>query len=338
MTRRPAIEEHTADPEAMPTSRGRRVIHRAARFLGGHAILLPIVGLFTALCLSSPAFLTSRNLLNMAEQSAPLAIIASAGTMVIIAGGFDLSVGAVFVLAGVVAAKIANATSPSVGIATAILSGTCIGLLNGTVVAVIGVNSLITTLASAILVHGLATLLTHGYIVTVTQPGFATLGTAELAHVKYSVWSAAILIGILTVLLHASIFGRYLFAIGSNQTAATIAGVRAGPTRTITFAISGTSAALAGVLVASSLASGQPGIGTGLEFSVLTAIIVGGTSITGGEGAIWRTLAGVILLTLIDNGITLLGIDPVYAQIVQGAIILTAVSLDAYSRRTGSVQ
>ncbi|MGW8358767.1 ABC transporter permease [Streptomyces wedmorensis] len=331
---RPDLDKRIADATTKHTARGRRAVRSATRFLGSHAILLPVAGLFLALAVSSPAFLTARNLLNMAEQSVPLAIIATAGTMVIISGGFDISVGAVFVLAGVVAAKITNVTSPPIGIASAILCGTCIGLLNGTAVAVIRVNSLIATLASAILVRGFAVLLTHGYIITVTQPGFATLGTAELAHVKYSIWIAAVFIGLLSVLLHASTFGRYLFAVGSNQVAATIAGVHVGLTRTLAFVFSGTSAALAGVLVASSLASGQPGIGVGFEFAVLTAIVVGGTSITGGEGAIWRTLAGVTLLTLIDNGITLLGIDPVYAQIIQGAIILSAVSFDAYTRRT----
>ncbi|MFF3404291.1 ABC transporter permease [Streptomyces sp. NPDC002659] len=306
----------------------------ASRFLGGRALLLLIIGLFIALSLSSNAFLTPRNLLNMAEQNAPLAIIAAAGTMVIISGGFDISVGAVFVLAGVIAARVANATSPFIGILTAVLSGTFIGTLNGSIVAVVGVNSLITTLATGILVRGIAILLTHGYIITVAQPDFAILGTAEFLHIRYSIWTAMAFVGAAALLLHASIFGRYLFAIGSNQTAAIIAGVRVGLTRTIAFAISGASAALAGTIVASNLASGQPGIGTGLEFSVLTAIIVGGTSIAGGDGAIWRTLAGVVLLALIDNGVILLGFDPIYVQIIQGAIILAAVCIDTYSRHT----
>jgi ribose transport system permease protein len=140
-------------------------------------------------------------------------------------------------------------------------------------------------------------------------------------------------VGALGFLLSRTAYGRRIYAVGGNKEAARLAGIRVGLVQASTFLISGLAAGLAGAILASRVATGQPDAAAGLEFTVLAGIVVGGTSIQGGEGAIWRTVVGVLFIALIDNGFTLLGIDPIYKQMVQGAIILAAVGADAWSRR-----
>ena len=134
-------------------------------------------------------------------------------------------------------------------------------------------------------------------------------------------------------LLTWTTFGRYVYSAGANPVAARLSGVRVDGVRAATYALSGLSAGLAGIIVSSRAATGQADAGIGLEFSVLAAVIIGGTSVYGGEGAIWRTVLGVLFLGMIGNGFNLLNIDPTYQQIIQGGIILAAVAVDAWSRR-----
>jgi ribose transport system permease protein len=298
---------------------------------------LGIVGaflaLFLALAIASPAFLTSSNLLNLLDQWAPVGIIACAGTLVIISGGFDLSVGAIYALAGIVAAKLATDVGVAAGLIGAVLTGVACGAANGFVVAGLRIHSFMATLASSMILRGVALALSGGFLVTVSDPSFATLGQDKLLGLKLSVWIWVAFAGVTAFLLTRTRFGHHVFAAGGNADAARLSGVRVGLVRGITFTISGLAAGIAGLLVVSRSSTGQADIGTGLELTAIAAIVVGGTSILGGEGAIWRTLLGVLLLAMIGNGFNLLHIDPIYQQIVQGGIILTAVAVDAWSRR-----
>ena len=135
-------------------------------------------------------------------------------------------------------------------------------------------------------------------------------------------------------LLSRTTFGRYVYAIGGNEEAARLSGVRVGLVRTTTFAISGLSAGLAGVIGASRIATGQANVGTEITLSAIAAVVIGGTSIMGGEGAVWRTLFGVLLLQLISNGLNILNVPPFYQLIVRGSVILFAVALDALRHRS----
>lgn len=301
-----------------------------------YGIVVAFVTLFLVLCVASDAFLTRSNLINVLEQSAAVGIIACAGTLVIIAGGFDLSVGAVFAFAGVIAAKLGQDVGPLVALAGGAAAGVVIGMGNGVMTTVGRINPFIATLASSIIVRGAAIAITGGFLITVTDERFAELGRAEVIGIPYSVLIWLVFAGACGVVLSRSIFGRHIYASGSNAEAAKLAGVRVGLTRLVTFAVSGFAAGLAGVIVASRAATGQSDAGVGLEFAAIAAIVIGGTSILGGEGAIWRTMLGVLFVALIGNGFNLLGVDPVYQQIVQGAIILAAVGLDAWARRSST--
>jgi ribose transport system permease protein len=183
------------------------------------------------------------------------------------------------------------------------------------------------------MVRGIAIAITGGQLVRVSDPEYAILGRGELLGIKHSVWLFLGTIVVTSFLLWATRFGRYIYAAGGNAEAARLAGVPVRLVKGATFAISGFAAGLAGILISSKVATGQPDVGVGLEISAIAAIVIGGTSIMGGEGAIWRTVLGLLLLALIRNGFNLLNIDPIFQQIFQGAIILAAVGIDAWARR-----
>lgn len=314
--------------------RTARERHLAISVLRDYGILISFTALFVTLSLSSDVFLTRTNLLNVLEQSAAVGIIACGGTLVIIAGGFDLSVGAVYAVSGVVAAQVANDLGIELGLIVGVLMGAGLGLGNGLLVTVGRVNSFIATLASTMMIRGLGLILSGGFLVTVTDSSFTTLGRGSLAGVKHSIWLFAAFAVVTSLLLTRTTFGRYIYAAGGNQEAARLAGIRVGLVRTATFVISGVAAGLAGVIVASRVSQGAADAGADLPLTAIAAIALGGTSIFGGEGAIWRTVLGVLLLVLIGNGFNLLGVDPIYQRIFQGGIIVLAVGIDAWTRRS----
>jgi ribose transport system permease protein len=297
-------------------------------------ILIPFAALFITLSVSSSSFLTKVNLLNILDQQAATLIIAAAGTLVLVAGGIDLSVGAVYSLAGVTAAEVAQRTSSVLAIALGIGVGLAVGVVNGLVVTRGRINALIATLAMSFVVSGIATLVTHGNLVVLFEhPEFGDLARTQLITVKTSIWIALAAVAIIGVLLARTTAGRYMYAAGGNAEAARLAGVRVDSIRVLTFAVSGAAAGLAGVIDASRVLSAQASSGDTLAFTVLAGIVVGGTSILGGEGAVWRTFLGVLFIALIGNGYDLLGLDPLYEQITLGVILLLAVAVDAWARQ-----
>lgn len=298
-----------------------------------YGIVVGFVAIFGFLTIQSPVFFTVDNLRNLLFQSTSIGLIAVAGTLLLISGGFDLSVGATFALAGVVAAKMATQVPHEVALLAGVVVGVLVGVINGLLTTVGRINPLVATLASSIVISGVAFVLTKGLLITVTDPDFKSLGLGMFAGVRYQVfiWIAfAVLCG---CVLAFSTFGRHVYAAGGNPEAARLSGIRVGLVRTTTYALSGLSAGLAGVLATSQVATGQADAGGTLALGAVAAIVVGGTSIWGGEGAVWRTVLGVLLLAMIGNGFNLLQVDPTYQQILQGLIILAAVGVDAWTRK-----
>jgi ribose transport system permease protein len=301
--------------------------------LRDYSVLLATVALFVVLSITSSSFLTKTNLLNIVDQQTSLGIIACAGTLVIIAGAFDLSVGAMYALGGVLAAQLANHLGVPEGIILGILAGALLGTVNGVAVGIFRINPFIATLATAIVFGGLGLIVSNEALITVTKPGFQTFGSTEFLGVRLTTW---IFIGFalaMGLLLQRTKFGRYIYACGGNEEAARLSGVRVGMVRMGVFVLSGIASTLAGALFAARVGVGDSSVGTALTLSAVAAVVVGGTSIWGGEGAIWRTIVGLFFLALIDNGFNLLGVDAKYQQVVQGTIILVAVGVDAYARR-----
>jgi ribose transport system permease protein len=326
-----SAEASTAVEQLSGQQSGRRFDLAAARDYG---IVFATVALFVILAVTSDSFLTGKNLSNILFQAAPVGIMACGGTLVFIAGGFDLSVGAVSALAGVIVAKLI----PEVGLPVALLLGCLAGLgcgvFNGLAITIGRVNAFIATFASSIMIRGLALAITGGLLITVTNSSFGEIGLGEALGVRYPayIWLGfALFCGFI---LSRTSLGRHMYAAGGNAEAARLSGVRVDLVRLTTFAISGLSGALAGILLAAEVSAGQANANTGIEFNAIAAIVIGGTSILGGEGAIWRAVLGTLLFQLISNGFNLLNVEPLYQQIAQGTIMLLAVGIDAWARRT----
>lgn len=300
----------------------------AARSLG---ILVAFVALVIALSAASPIFLTTKNISNVLDSWAPTLIVAAGVTVVLLAGGFDLSVAAVFSLAGILAAKTGD---PVIGMIVGLAAGAAVGLVNGLLVSVVRIHSFLATLATALAVGGIALLITKGKAISVLDPAFGQLGLEKIGEFTVPTFFALGVVVAIGLLLAWTTFGDQVYAVGGNADAARVAGVRTGRIKALTFVLSGCAAALAGVLVAYRDSSGSLQSGEGLEFLALTAVVIGGNSIFGGEGGIWRTVVGVLMLGVIGNGFNLLEFNSVYQNVVYGAIILLAVAIDAWARRT----
>ena len=320
--------------DALPGTARSTLASRGATVIGRAGIAIPFVIALVALSIISDSFLRFQNLANILDQQAGIIIVACAGTLVIIAGGLDLSVGAIYGLAGATSALVASSVSTPVGIAAGLGVGLAVGLANGIVVTRFRVNPLIGTLAMSFVVSGIGAIVTRGNLVVVfDHPEFQTFATTRILGITSAAWMMVGIAVAVAVLLARTTFGRYVYATGGNAQAARLGGVRVNGIRVATYALSGMAAALAGVIDASRVLSAQASSGQFLTFTVLTGIIVGGTSILGGEGTVHRTVLGCLFVALIANGFNLLGLDPFYQQITLGVILLLAVALDAWSRR-----
>ncbi len=305
-----------------------------ARILQSYAVLIMIFLLMIALTALSDSFLTGQNLLNILNQNAPLAIMASAMTLVIIAGGFDLSVGAIFAMGAVSSAWIALNFDPYVGLAMAPLIGLVLGTVNGLVITILKVHSFLATIATSLIFKGIAVVMSNGRLIPVRMTEFTWLGRDRLGGVFIATWVMVIFAVALSFVLTRTGLGRQILAVGGNQEAAILSGIRANRVRIITFAIAGFAAGLAAAIATSRVSMGQAAAGTGLELDAIAAVILGGTSIYGGVGAIWRSVAGVLLLALITNGFNILNADPFYRDLTTGLIILAAIGVSASGRRS----
>ena len=334
MTTDTAAETRTAGPAFASRFTTGRDLPSMARDYG---IILAFVGLFVVLAATTPNFLTSQNLQNVLDQNAYMGIAACGATLVIIAGGFDLSVGAIFALAGAVAAWVAVNVDPVLGLVAGALVGPLLGILNGVLVSGVGIHSFLATLASGLAFSGLAVAVTEGFLIDVSsEEAFVWLGRGELIPGIRNPLIVFLVVALaLGFLLSRTRFGRYVYAVGGNIEAARLSGVRTGLITALTFVICGLTASLAGIVEASKAGSGQalPGGAAGLALGTIAAVVIGGTSIKGGQGAIWRTVLGVLLLALINNAFNILNLQPQYRDVLTAAIIVGAVTLNTLASR-----
>ena len=307
--------------------------HRVAGFLQAYAVLVIGVILIIMLSLLSDSFLTLRNLQNILNQNAPLAIMASAMTLVIIGGGFDLSVAAIFAVAGVTAAWVALNLDPYVGLLVAPLVGAALGLINGVVITRLNVHSFLATIATSLVFKGVAIVISDGRLIPVRIDEFTWLGRDKFLGVFIAVYVLVAFALILTFVLNRTTLGRKIFSVGGNEEAAILSGIRTDRIKVATFVIAGLAAGLAAAISVSRISMGQASAGTGMELQAIAAVILGGTSIYGGVGAVWRSVAGVLLLALINNGFNILNADPFYRDLTTGLVILGAVGISAAGRR-----
>jgi ribose transport system permease protein len=307
------------------------------------AILLPFLAVFIALSIGSPAFLSFQNVSNVLDRQSGILIVAAASTLVLIAGGIDLSIGATYmftaVICGTIIVRVGGEGGAALGIIAGVLAGLLIGIVNGVISTYLKINPLIATLAMSFIILG-ATKLVSKYgkegigQIRVDVDEFRWLATTKPLGVSLPTWIAFVVLVILAVVLWRTSFGRYIYAVGGNAEASRLAGIRVNLVRIATFALAGMAAGAAGVIDLARTPSvpENDAIATTLTFTVLAGIVVGGTSILGGEGAVWRTVLGILFIAMLYNGFTLLRVDPLFQGIALGAIILLAVGFDAWSR------
>ncbi len=292
-----------------------------------------LLGLFR---LWVPRFLSPENLLDLAQQIAVNAILASGMTLVILIGGIDLSVGAVVALVGTVTV----ALLPGCGCAAALLGGLAVaaafGAMNGVCAAKTRMPPFIITLATMLMARGVALRFNEGRPLAVpdSEQLFLALGNARLFGVlPVPVLLMAAALGVMAVLLHRTRFGQHLYAIGGNREAARFTGIRIARNEIVVYVLCAALAGLAGVIHASQLYSAEPASGQGFELNAIAAVVVGGTSFTGGIGTMPGTLIGAVIIGILDKGLNQAGVHFSLQYIVKGLVILAAVYLDVRRRK-----
>jgi len=294
---------------------------------------LVLIVLFAGLTIASPVFLTSTNLSSVVRQTAVINIMALGMTMVIIAGGIDLSVGSILAFAGVCGTMTMAGAPILVGIAAGILAGAACGFLNGWLTTFLKINPFIVTLGALLIVRGVTLIISNGMPIHNVPKPFSYLGEGNVAGVPFVLLVLIACAVLVHVLLEHTKLGRYAFAIGSNPDAAYYAGIPVAFHTTAVYAISGALTGLAGMIEASRLMTGQPTAGNGYELSAIAAVVIGGGSLRGGEGGVAGTLIGAFIMGLLANGCDLLGIQPFVQQAIIGAVIIGAVSFDEFRKR-----
>lgn len=299
----------------------------------------PLIGMLLVCVVMSFAdadFLSVANLLNIVRQVSINGVIAIGMTYVILSGGIDLSVGSILALSGTLSAGLLLAgLSPVLAVAAGLASGVAIGVLNGVLVAYMGMPSIIVTLATMGIARGLALLYTGGYPIDGLPDWFGLLGRGKLLGVPYPVLLMLVVFALAWVLLARTPFGRYVHAIGGNEDATRLSGVRVKRNKLMVYAISGLTAAIAGLVLASRLMSGQPSAGVSFELDAIAAVVIGGTPITGGRGSVIGTLIGALTLGVLNNGLNMMGISPYLQIVIRGVIILFAIYVGRERIRRG---
>jgi ribose transport system permease protein len=290
---------------------------------------------FFAIVLYDSGFLSFNNLLNVVRQSAIIAVMAVAMTFVISAAEIDLSVGSVAGLASVTSALAVSEYGLFGGILAGLLTGAIVGGINGLLVAAVGIPSFLVTLGMLGIAVGSAMWITDSAPVPIVDNTFNNIfGSGQIGPVPSLLLWVIVLVVVGHVVLRKTTYGRQVLATGGNESAARFSGVNTRRIKFYVLLVSGTVAALAGMLYAGRLHSGRFQWGEGDELSVIAAVILGGTSLFGGYGTVIGSVLGALLVGLINNGLTLMGLEFSQQQIVRGAIIILAVALARKGPRT----
>jgi ribose transport system permease protein len=286
--------------------------------------------------IGNPAFLAPANINNMLSQWSSAGIMAIGMTLVILAGGFDLSISSGFTFCAVIAAIVGQHTSPILALLGSMAAGTTIGVVNATLVSVFKINPFVTTVGTGFVINGLSLVVTRNAAFIVSNPDFGILGAARWHGIPYSGMLLLALFPIAGLALSRSVYGHMIYAVGGNAEASKLSGIRSDAIIASTYVLLGAGVGLAGFISASQLSSAQANLDPRILFDVLTIVIVGGTSLGGGVGSIWKTVVGLVIIATITNGFVLLDVSPFYQDVIKGLIIVGALILDSTLRRMGA--
>lgn len=309
--------------------RGTRLRLRA----GDWALPLFIVVLAAAAGILQPRLFSVDNLLNLCRQLVPLLIIAMGQSLAIIRGGLDLSMAAVMSLAGVVGVMAMKAFGIPAGIALMLLTGAAAGSVSGFIIAYLRTTPLVVTLGMLSVAQALALILSNGVpIYDVPQEYVDLVGFKNVAGIPLMTWIAAAALLATWFLLSRTVFGRYVYAIGSNAAAASKSGVDVPLWTLLVYTLAGLSSGLCAVVLTAWVSSAQPVAAPNITLESLAAVVLGGVALTGGSGSVWQVLLGVLVLTLLSNMMNMLGFSAYFQTLAVGIVIILAVVLDRFRR------
>jgi ribose transport system permease protein len=302
--------------------------------------LIALAVMVLALSLLSDRFLTVDNGFNILRQISVNLCLSVGMTLVILSGGIDLSVGAILGLAGAVSAGLLKngVTLAAFGvrleftvigtIIAGIGVGAATGWFNGAAITRFRLPPFVATLGMLSIARGLTMLWTGGFPITSLGESFAFIGTGALLGVPMPVWIMLVVVAVFVVVTKRTRFGRHIYAVGGNERAALLTGLRVNRIKIAVYTLAGALAGVAGLIVTSRLDSAQPNAGLGYELDSIAAVVIGGTSLSGGRGSIMGTVLGCLIIGVLNNGLFLLNVSPFWQQVIKGGVILLAVAID----------
>ena len=315
-----------------PTSRNRKSISTLLEVAGILPILVIICILFAFL---SPNFLTGGNIVNILRQASINIVLATGMTFVILTGGIDLSVGSILAVSAVVALLVSLLPALSwAAMPAALLTGLLLGLVNGALITFLDVPPFIVTLGSLTALRGVAFLVAKGTTLINRDINFAWVGNTYVGPFPWLVIIALLTVIASWFVLRQTVLGVQIYAVGGNERAARLTGIKVNRVLLFVYGISGLLAGLAGIMSASRLYSASGIVGQGYELDAIAAVILGGTSFTGGIGTIGGTLLGALIIAILNNGLTLLNLSYFWQLVVKGLVIILAVMIDRLRRRS----
>jgi ribose transport system permease protein len=302
--------------------------------------LIALVVLVIILSFLSDKFFTTANGVNVLRQVAVNVCIATGMTLIVLTAGIDLSVGSVLALCGAITAGLLKNGIQFSGadlyigftilgaILGAIIIGSLLGWFNGFVITKFKVPPFVATLAMLTIARGLTMLYTEGHPISNLGDSFAYIGAGSFIGIPVPVWIAILVVLVATFITRKTKLGRYIYAIGGNETAAKLSGIRINRVKITVYSLGAALAAIGGIIVTSRLDSAQPNAGISYELDAIAAVVIGGTSLNGGKGSIWGTVIGAVIIGVLNNGLVLLNVSPFWQQVVKGGVILLAVIID----------
>ncbi len=313
-----------AEAAATPRLQGPRLVVRGHRITPTGIFVVLLVALVAAAALATEDFLTERNLTNLLKQMVTTGLLSFGMLVVILTGGIDLSVGSIVALTGILSAGMISSLPIPVALAVAVAAGIGFGLVNGILVAGFDLAPFVVTLAALTTIRGLAFVYSEVPIAP-SDTGFFSLGTAMLGPIPVTtlIMFAVFIVG--WVFLSQTPPGRAIYAIGGNAETVRLAGINVRRHIVLAYAISGTCAGLAGVILASRVGIAQPSVGVAFELDAIAACVIGGASLAGGRGSVQGTFGGVLVLALINNLLNLHGVQSYWQQVLKGLIIVVVI-------------
>lgn len=325
-----------SDLQSAERSSSSEVGQKLVSFLRQNSILPITVLIWVVLSLASPNFLTWANITTILAATAVVLVAATGETLVLLTGGIDISVATVAACSAALAAQVMGTEgSIIVGLIVALLVGAAFGVANGVAAAVIGLTPFVFTLGTMLVARGIAFSVSQGIAMRVPR-GMRDLGKADILGIPAIAVIAITVMIIFALLLAYTSWGRYIYLIGSNETAARYVGIKRRLIKASIYVITGVLGGLAGYLSIANLGVAIPGVGDTILLTIIGGVIVGGTSLFGGEGSIWRTALGVLLLASLTNGLNLLGFEFYDQLVVQGIVILVGAALAVRLSQTAS--